>query len=284
MSKTEISLELQQAIAAARAGKLAQAQAMANKVVETEPDNAHAWFLLSTLADSEEEQVQYLDRVLEIDPEHRVATERLAQITAAAPGEPAEPEPEAIVASEELPAETVVVEELAQEFDEIPGPEPDEEPEEFPEEQLATVVAAAAISDESLGVIDQADSDTVPAWLADEGGFQQKEDVEELEEVADGTVQPEFQEIPDWLQEEPADAWLQESLAQELEPATPKREPVSASAEIPEAEAPTAEGAAKKAEKRRTSTRTYEIVLVILIIMALAVVGALAYVIISPPF
>jgi hypothetical protein len=78
-----INERLQQAIAAARAGNTDEARELVDGLVEENPDNPHALFLRGMLASSQEEQVEYLNRVLEIDPDHKAANRRLAQIAPA---------------------------------------------------------------------------------------------------------------------------------------------------------------------------------------------------------
>ena len=72
---------LQQAIAAARAGKTDQAKVLLDRVVLDEPDNVHAWFLLGVISETKEEQVECLNQVLAIDPDHAGAQKRLAMLT-----------------------------------------------------------------------------------------------------------------------------------------------------------------------------------------------------------
>jgi hypothetical protein len=79
---------LKQAIAAARAGKKPQAKVLLARVIKEEPDNVNAWFLLSTLADTDEQKIQHLQKVLELEPAHPVAAEQLSELV---PWEPAEP-------------------------------------------------------------------------------------------------------------------------------------------------------------------------------------------------
>jgi competence protein ComEC len=73
---------IKQAIQAARAGDRHQAQALLNEAVQQEPQNAHAWYLLSQVADTHEEAVRCLERVLEIVPDNAQAQSRLASIKA----------------------------------------------------------------------------------------------------------------------------------------------------------------------------------------------------------
>jgi len=71
---------LQQAITAARAGNTDEARELVDSLVAENPENPHALFLRGMLAGSEEEQLEYLNRVLEIDPDHKAANRRMAQI------------------------------------------------------------------------------------------------------------------------------------------------------------------------------------------------------------
>lgn len=73
---------IQQAIGAARAGDTHKAETLLSVVVQQEPQNAHAWYLLSQVADTYEESVRCLERVLEIQPDNVQAQSRLARIKA----------------------------------------------------------------------------------------------------------------------------------------------------------------------------------------------------------
>ncbi len=106
---------LQQAIAAARAGNTEEARELVDSLVAENPENPHALFLRGMLAGSEEEQLEYLYRVLEIDPDHKAANRRMAQI-APPPKDDATvlivdeaEEIEELEADEEYPADKTVV-------------------------------------------------------------------------------------------------------------------------------------------------------------------------------
>ena len=71
---------LQEAIAAARAGQLSEARAIAEEITESDPDNAHAWFLRGILSEDEAQQAEYLGKTLAIDPEHKAARKRMDQL------------------------------------------------------------------------------------------------------------------------------------------------------------------------------------------------------------
>ena len=50
------------------------------------PDNAHAWFLLGHIVDSKDRQIRYLQKAVELDPENPVAKTQVAKlITPAVP-------------------------------------------------------------------------------------------------------------------------------------------------------------------------------------------------------
>lgn len=88
---------LKQAIAAARAGKKPQAKVLLARVIKDEPENVNAWFLLSSLADTEEQKIQHLEKVLELQPDHSAAAEQLAELVPFEPGAAAEVLPEVTV-------------------------------------------------------------------------------------------------------------------------------------------------------------------------------------------
>ena len=71
---------LHKAIAAAKADKWPEAKVILERSLEEDPEDANAWFLYSALADTEDEQIQRLNRVLAIQPEHQGARTRLARL------------------------------------------------------------------------------------------------------------------------------------------------------------------------------------------------------------
>jgi len=74
--------KLQQAIAAARSGNNKKAQYLLTQTLQENPEETQAWYLLSLLVDSQEKQITYLHRVLELNPAHEKAQEKLAALTA----------------------------------------------------------------------------------------------------------------------------------------------------------------------------------------------------------
>lgn len=64
---------LQDAIAAVRSGETERAQILAAEVIQTNPDDANAWYLLSQLVESDARRAVYLNKVLSLDPGHERA-------------------------------------------------------------------------------------------------------------------------------------------------------------------------------------------------------------------
>jgi len=201
---------LQQAITAARAGNTDEARELVDVLVEENPDNPHALFLRGMLASSQEEQVEYLDRVLEIDPDHKAANRRLEQIVPAESDdatvldidEPEEiEEPEAV---EDIGSvETIVGAEALFVAEDNLAEEPAEEQGEWGVAE--TVVTAAAVG----AGIEALEDDTTVAEVASSEDTVIEEDlvVEEAPyESGDDTViagaGDQDEEIPEWLMAE----------------------------------------------------------------------------------
>lgn len=64
---------LQEAIAAVRDNDTERAQLLAAEVIQGNPDDANAWYLLSQLVDSDARRAAYLSKVLTLDPDHERA-------------------------------------------------------------------------------------------------------------------------------------------------------------------------------------------------------------------
>ena len=69
--------EFQQAIVAARSGKVKESQFLLAQVLQDDPQDAQAWFLLSQLVDDEHLQQDYLSKVLAIEPNHEHARQQM---------------------------------------------------------------------------------------------------------------------------------------------------------------------------------------------------------------
>lgn len=237
---------LQQAIAAARAGNTAEARELVDGLVEDHPDNPHALFLRGMLAESQEEQVQYLRLVLEIDPEHEAANRRLAQLSPAeqtAPSADAEEataataaEPEEILESEPASvtgvAETFIGAAVVAEVDESEVMVEEEPAEDQGEWGVAETVVTAAAVGAGLEAIDDdttmVDPDLSEALFVDDQPDELEEPADDLDDTlmtaglvtgaALATEQDD--EIPEWLmgdtpaEEEPAVASSEDSWAE----------------------------------------------------------------------
>ncbi|MGH2537777.1 MAG: hypothetical protein ACRDHL_10315 [Candidatus Promineifilaceae bacterium] len=265
----DMNVHLQQAIAAARAGKKGQAAMLVNRVLEVEPANIYAWFLRSVVADSEAEQVEALQRVLEIDPNHEVALKRLAQLGVSPAAATAEPPAWAVDMTEE-------------EFEEVPDAaelemEPDGEP--MPVSNSYNFDAQAA-------------ADTIPEWLAEEDNGQTERAMPLAAEPMAAEPAAEADELPDWLQEELADDWMAEDETEvaEMEAELEEQEDtlrIELAQEEPDTPAPRTLDEMATAELRPARRRRMgglEIVLVLMVILALVVLAALLYLVFSPPF
>lgn len=75
-----MELKLQQAIVATRAGRTTVAQSLLTQLIREKPDDANAWFLLGHIVEEPERQVRYLQKTLELEPEHAIARRRLEQL------------------------------------------------------------------------------------------------------------------------------------------------------------------------------------------------------------
>jgi hypothetical protein len=94
-----MSVKLQQAIQAARAGDAKNAQFLLAQDIEENPENPHSWFLLSLLVDDPEQKKAYLDNVLALDPDHEKAKAQRAALTeTAVTEEPAADQAETVAA------------------------------------------------------------------------------------------------------------------------------------------------------------------------------------------
>jgi tetratricopeptide (TPR) repeat protein len=73
---------LQQAIDATRAGDKQEAQRQLAQLLKENPDETQAWYLLSLLVESKQQQLAYLGKTLALDPNHEKALERLESLQA----------------------------------------------------------------------------------------------------------------------------------------------------------------------------------------------------------
>jgi hypothetical protein len=219
---------LQQAIAAARAGKRDEARVLLDRYLADQPDDVHGIFLKSTFADSREERVDSLRRVMELDPDHRGAKLMLQRL--------GEPETPPAAEQEEVAPEEAEAADFEQDVAEAVAfedePEIDEsletvvqpvEAEEQPFDEIdATAVVLLADEIEEAGVdeappeieeqpAEPAVDETLIAMPEDTGWeeeelpvFATDEDFTKPVEDEDFPPLPEDEEIPEWLTDEAA--------------------------------------------------------------------------------
>ncbi len=72
--------DLQQAIEMTRSGDKVGAQKKVADILKEDPNNAHAWYLLSLLVDSDQKRAVYLSKVVALDPNHEKAVEQLNRL------------------------------------------------------------------------------------------------------------------------------------------------------------------------------------------------------------
>jgi hypothetical protein len=209
---------LQQAIAAARAGNTDEARELVDSLVEENPDNPHALFLRGMLASSQEEQVEYLNRVLELDPDHKAANRRMAQIAPAEADDATEldvddpnevEEPEAV---EDIgTVETVVgAGALFAADDDLAEETAEESVEETAEEQGEWGVAETVVTAAAVGAgIEALEDDATMVEVASSEDTYVEEDLVEEEAPYDGgddtviaAAGGQDEEIPEWLMAE----------------------------------------------------------------------------------
>ncbi len=72
--------QLMKAFQLMKEGEKGQAGVIVKGVLREDPKNLNAWWLMSNLLEDEDKQVKALERVLAIDPNHKVARQRLSQL------------------------------------------------------------------------------------------------------------------------------------------------------------------------------------------------------------
>jgi hypothetical protein len=213
---------LKQAIAAARAGKKPQAKVLLARVIKDEPENVNAWFLLSSLADTEEQKIQHLQKVLELQPGHPAAAEQMAELVPPLPEPVEETFPDSI--ADTLVYTPEVESEPAADMVSLPEAElPSGEAPDDPDEAMAWLEQLAANQGASLDelpslfgqtaeaeieapVIDYTEPETEPvneapddpdeamAWLerlaADQGAS-----LDELPSLSEQTAEPDLEPL-----------------------------------------------------------------------------------------
>ena len=161
-----------QAQAAAQAGDPEKAHVLLAQLLKEDRRNVAAWYLLSTITPSTEQEAIFLQKVLKLDPAHAAAAAQLSRLEAGV----AEPlaAPVAIAGREALTTPPV---------------------------QTIRPVSQAVDDFEA-----QATGETLPPWLAAEENLV---DTGAALPAAAAVPAPAL-EIPDWLQEMPARDWEKE--------------------------------------------------------------------------
>lgn len=183
--------QLKQAIAATRSGKKKEAQILLTQILEADPRNVQAWYLLSLLVDSGSKQRAYLQKVVALDPTHEKAQARLAELEMAETAVPAPSAPPMPPAEEEpIPAPGVETDTadtmpdwLLEEMD-TGSVEPDDEeiePADLPD-WLRDSTPAGIISDEAPA--SEAEIPTPVTAPEPAAEFLPDEEVEEAEQSA----------------------------------------------------------------------------------------------------
>jgi hypothetical protein len=212
--------KLQQAIAATRAGQKREAQVLLTQVLQEEPEEVHAWYLLGLLVESPHKQRAYLGKVLALDPDHEKARQHLARLETAAPP---------------IDFEAETLEEETQTHG--------------AEAELAPAPRQLSVESDFMA---QERGDTLPDWMADHADHLNLDQIELAETAPSATLDVlDDTDVPDWLQEVTDESWIEAGkpgLAEEAE--EPERpELVPAQSELPVAAAETPEVTPAKTQK-----------------------------------
>lgn len=188
-----------QAQAAVQAGNPEKAHVLLAQLLKEDRRNVAAWYLLSTITPSAEQEAVFLQKVLKLDPTHMAATAQLSRLEAGA----AKP-----VLTPVMPVAREV---------------------STPPVRTSRPISQAADDFEA-----QASGETLPPWLAAEENLA---DTGVGLPAAAAAPSPAL-EIPDWLQEMPARDWekeREEAIAQARAAAAQPAPPPAAPAPKPAA-------------------------------------------------
>ncbi len=72
--------KLKQAMDATRSGHTKEAQLLLTQILQENPNEPQAWYLLSMLVESENKKISYLEKVITLNPSHQKAQEQLTQL------------------------------------------------------------------------------------------------------------------------------------------------------------------------------------------------------------
>lgn len=181
--------KLQQAIEAARSGESQKAQVLLAQILKDDTKNVHAWFLLSHLVESKEKKVAFLKKVLDLDPTHQKAQERLAELM------PTKTEP--------MVVETAV----------LPAPEDQPTPVIFAEPDND----AHFQQDEEDLFAEEDEDDDLPAWLSEDSGDLISPEALAAEALPEFSDTVDAEDLPDWLTKTNIDDWTAEKPWEQAE-------------------------------------------------------------------
>lgn len=201
---------LQQAIAAIRANDNQTAQQLLAQFLKSNPNHPQGWFLLSQVVADRKQQVAFLNKTLTLDPDNKLARQKLTQL-----GE-AVPEPSGLKVAETI----LPVSEGYRDF----------------EEQADAGTIPGWMAGHATHEVDAPDEVQAEMILS--------------EEPASDMPMPQPEDIPDWLQEEPQGVWapqLQATEAEVSEKAAAAPKPTLTSEESKPAETKKKAAAPKKA-------------------------------------
>jgi hypothetical protein len=81
MSSSDLRAKLQEASALAQAGQRTEARRLLNGIVAADPTQELAWLWLATVSTDRQERIQFLERVLALNPHNSTAQKAYAQLT-----------------------------------------------------------------------------------------------------------------------------------------------------------------------------------------------------------
>lgn len=168
---------LQQAIAAIRANDNQTAQQLLAQFLKSNPNHPQGWFLLSQVVADRKQQIAFLNKTLTLDPENKLARQKLTQLGEAAPE-----------SAGLKVAETILpVSEGYRDF----------------EEQADAETVPGWMAGHATHEIDAPDEVRAEMIMS--------------EATASDMPMPQPEDIPDWLQEEPQGVWAPQPQATEAE-------------------------------------------------------------------
>ncbi len=172
-----MSQKLKQAIAATRAGQTKDAQILLTQVLQENPDNTQAWYLLSLLVDSPTKKQAYLNKVIALEPTHEKAQQALAQL---------QQKVETVVEETAVPTPIPVMPTA----DEEPFFDTDEDEESIPD-WLAEIQPAAPET-ATFSEADPSSPEEIPDWLKgtmENGWVESEQPTLVSERVPEGTTE-----------------------------------------------------------------------------------------------